>query len=293
MDKSKTIRIYEGINEKIATDFRKIRELPLKLQRYLFFSEMNGRNYHVTEITEDDDKIVVVSKNKRLIMGSYGLFEGEHNKLGITYNKKGRSSARLVIWGGRRIHDVREHIIKMLEHLEQWDALVIYKDTFLHGTVQPTKGMISAMMSGKITTKEECIKYYATYSLKDIKIKQELRTTALLKFFEEIHAPWQAVNILRSALDPNKLLANYLIPGNISRSDFYRSVNPQTIDRIHALDIKLKWETITEKELHTLVNTKYDKLGKIVHLWKAGATGNFKKHENIHIFVDDGGNLPF
>ena len=303
MSNSKTIRIYDKGHEEIAESFKELKRLPVKIQRFMFFKKYNGRSYNIKEVTEDDDKIVVVSKNKRLRMGSNGIFEYDAQKLGITYKKKGRSSARLVIWNGKRVYDVSFLIKTLLAYLDRDDANHLFDGNFFNGVVNPTKGMLSSIIAGKLKTKEDCVKYYATYSLRGVKIDHALRTDALCSFMQEMNYPWAVSNVLRSASNPNELLEKYSASDTTHTgklSSFLRNLETSTFNKIHALDLKIDWLNVTEKSLYRYIDKKYELAEGLVKVWIAGARGKFDGPPESKVnsyygykFGDPGELLPF
>ncbi|MHA2404334.1 MAG: hypothetical protein ACXADH_15150, partial [Candidatus Kariarchaeaceae archaeon] len=72
---SKTEYIISESQEKIRARIQEMKALSIPAQRILYFKGPQILQYTQTEITEDDEKIVVVRKMRQAGFGNNGIFE--------------------------------------------------------------------------------------------------------------------------------------------------------------------------------------------------------------------------
>lgn len=209
-EESKTELVLNPAQEEKRMECFKVMSMTKEMQRYLYFAGGLPSGYSVRLIVEKEDRISVLDKSYRLRYGNNGAFLGSHrDKSGISYFKKGRSSARLKIWGGTSLHDAHNLMQDLVKKVNP-SAQELLDNKVIREIA--TQGMISSIVSGSINDIKTAMQYYIRYSLRGMGINQDM-WEGLYGFFlyekRYNYAIHNKVLFLRTALNPNAILQEF------------------------------------------------------------------------------------
>jgi hypothetical protein len=256
---SKTEYIISESQEKIRARIQEMKALSIPAQRILYFKGPQILQYTQTEITEDDEKIVVVRKMRQAGFGNNGIFERTSSKDGLTYRKKGRRSSRLTLWYGGKYFQMKQEVETLMKYMNNEIGIALLNnEIFSREHVRMTPGLLSTIVAGGIDSLNGIMKYHATYSLRGIKIAKEYREQALYEYYKQCKNSYLGQIGLRYAYDVNKLLSYFhplwgdefkqgLVMGRINKcwqeKDFMNAVNPT-----------IAWADVDDDFLNQIIN---------------------------------------
>lgn len=195
-------------DQKIRNNMLKLMEQPKFVQTFMYHSDGINKIYQARVIVDKPDRISVIDKSFGLRIGTHGLFikQGSHNS-GVTYHKKGRSSARVRYWGTKQggPHNINQYdTLRGLANEVNPDCMHIL-DTEVIRQIN-TQGMLGSIIAGKTDTIVKAMEYYIRYSLRGVGVDIS-QAQNLYNFIDGMQFGFfTGIKALRVAKDPNEVL---------------------------------------------------------------------------------------
>jgi hypothetical protein len=304
---SNTRYVLEPHAKEALKNIKQLLQTPKKHQQFIFNS--NSRGVYVSEIlhytaigiTDGAEKVHVVERRNRVMRGSNGtlFIKGGNAVEGVTYNKKGRASSKLTVWGRHNIPSIMHtSVFKYLVETVNPSAQELLDNEIVKKIA--TKGLIGSILAGNITTKDQAMKYRITYLLKRSCGIQKEDSEALYHFYKEFGNRLEAEKILYNSLDP-RAVVNLFDPLFGDHTLRARLITDHKLfgDEIHAIADKISkkvdWTGMgfNPKEFLDRISRKEKGIKDIVHLWGGGPVLS-RNSRQVNYVVDSSLNdLPF
>ena len=245
---------------------------PKFVQTYAYHADKISKIYNARVIVDKPDRISVIDKSFSLRIGTHGLFikQGMHNS-GVTYHKKGRSSARLRYWGTKQGGHMNQHdtMIGLAKEVNP-DCVEILDKNVIRQI--GTQGMFGSIIAGKTDSLTKAMEYYIRYSLRGVGIDmaQALNLYRLIDGMQ--YGVHSGIKALRVAKNPNQVLE--LAKGSVTDPRITTMVEngSGTTDLALMVGEKVDWANPAfniDKEYTRLLNKKHD-IGKWLNMWEYG-----------------------
>jgi hypothetical protein len=304
---SNTRHILEESAQKARKNIDRILQSPKRYQDFVFNSTKSGLhvndalNYWDTSITNNDEKIHVVERRYRIMRGSNGNYfiKAGAPQEGVTYTKKGRVSSRITVWGRFNILSILERpVFKFLVDEVNPSA----KELLNNPTIKriATNGLIGSILAGKVTTRDEAMKYRITYLLKRSCGIQKEDSDALYHFYEHFNDRLRAEVILYNSLDPRAIvnLFDPLFGDHVVKQKFiadHKSCGDELQSKVQVTGDKIDWTAkgFNPKDFLDRISRKEKGIKDIVHLWGGGPVLSRKSRSVKGISYSVSDDLPF
>jgi len=263
-------------------------KLPLKLQKLLHYKRKLPAYISYIDIVEKEETISMISVKSSLGMGVKGIYKKPNQKTAFTFNKKGRSNARIRIWAGSKITDMRilmEELAKYLNINIEW---LNKKDLGLSALVTNpmTKGMWSMILTEKIKSYDDLLAYWVKYSLR-IKIDSQYLNEVRLLLSN--YYDYNTRRILHTSINPNELLEGLTripsinlghiqgmaqaFPNHFTKDPLFKCKNVEMLcENLQALDMKIDWLSTKEEfdDIEKKTINMIDKAVRLYEMWDKG-----------------------
>lgn len=252
--------ILNSTNQKIYDSIQDLLKKPKRYQKYMYYNECIDKRYFATMISENEEKISIVSSQYCLKVGNNGLYVKSLNlNAGITYYKKGRSNQRIYIWNTQ--NRLYWDLLLVLAEKLNLDNINLLKDTVVRTIA--TKGMLGSIFSDKIKTKTDVMSYYIRYSLRGIKINYS-NADLLYDYLSKDN--YMKILYLRLAKDPDDLLQNFDEKINNRMINCHHNL----INNVLALDEKIDWVCNDFDAEKKRLFKKQKRTEDLLQIWQGG-----------------------
>lgn len=249
---------------------KKLLEMPLAAQKF-HHSLGRGGSYAVKEFKEFEDKFIFIVKVISMHFShKNGFYTKSSVRIGVTFEKSGRSTARLRLWKNTTLND----LYTILNEVGRFIELDKGGITLLHQIAENdvyrslvTKGSLSAILSGKYKSMGDIPRHYLRYSVPELKIKPENWSKFMAFLMDCGKSKWKAVEFLRTSVYPNEFLENYEHGQMKVLSTKISPFVPTPL--VLSMDIKINW---IDKEVGDIeaFQDKFKALESIMKFWSNG-----------------------
>jgi hypothetical protein len=299
-----TITKYEltDRDQEIRQQMLDLMNKPKFVQNFMYHSDGIPKIYNARVIVDKPDRISVIDKSFGLRIGTNGLFikQGMHNS-GVTYHKKGRSSARVRYWGtkngGNRNSINQYDTLKGIAKEINPDCMDILNKEVIKQIA--TQGMLGSIIAGKTDTLTKAMEYYIRYSLRGVGVDMS-QAMNLYSFIDGMqYGVYSGIKALRVAKDPNEVLELAMSTTLDHRLRIMVEQGSVTTDLALMVGEKVDWASPTfniDREYSRLVKKK-ERISSQLRLWEGGPILEDKtpplKATNKMSPASLGNNLPF
>jgi hypothetical protein len=299
---SNTRYILDATAKQRKKDIEDLLKAPKRYQNVVFNSNARtpyttNMRYHATAISDNEDKVHVVTRQYIAMRGSSGNYfvKSGDPKMGFTYNKKGRASSRLTIWSRMPIlHVIDSDEFQHLVDAVQPSAKALLKDRTVRRLA--TKGLIGSILAGNIVTADQAMKYRITYLLKRAVGLQKEDSLALYNYYQHFTDRLVAEGTLYNSLDPRAVVNLFAPLGDvIGRQNFidsHKEYAQQLERRVQVTGDKIDWTGAGFKpeEFLDRISRKEKGIKDIVQLWGGGPVLS-RNSRSVYSKTDN--DLPF
>jgi hypothetical protein len=279
---------------------------PKFVQTYMFHKDKVTKVYNATVIVDKPDRISIINKSFALRIGNNGVFikQGKY-KTGVTYHKKGRSSARLRYWNTGPEHKGEQYsIVKAIAEEINPDCLHIFNSDVIKQI--GTQGMFGSIIAGKTDTIAKAMEYYIRYSLRGVGVNM----TPAENLYNFIHCmrygTYTGLKALRVAKDPNAVLElcadisdPLLAIKKVPRIAIITEESSAITDLALMVGEKIDWTapTFNADEIQKKLEEKVETVGRQIDMWDHGPVLKINKspqatNEMVSASIGTG-DLPF
>tara|TARA_R110002020_G_scaffold470466_1_gene696414 strand:+ start:908 stop:1759 length:852 start_codon:yes stop_codon:yes gene_type:complete len=276
MEKIDNKIFFDKLDYKKYVVYKELLNKPYEIQCLLYYKGNSYVPSHLSyyDLYEDEEKTCITLNLNKIKMGANSLYSKIENKKGITIHKKGRSNQKLRIWNGTSINDAWS-FLHDFGYLNNFN-----KDDYITNIL--TKGMLSLMISDKITTNSECYLYYAKYSLKLKKSIIDKYEDELINIMCAAQGSRNNIYSLRNILYISKniettiLHLDHSITHNIRNNILFNYSNSlqNLFDLVKALNIKVDIVNL-DLDLATKLSKEVDYKLKVFDIWEGDANINY------------------
>jgi hypothetical protein len=257
---------------------------PKFIQTYTYHRGLIPKQYSARVIVDKEDRISVIDKTFNLRIGTNGLFIKQGKLLsGVTYHKKGRSSARVRYWGstglgGNAAFSQYDTLIGVAKEINPSCMDILCSNVIKN---IGTKGMFGSILAGKVDTTTKAMEYYIRYSLRGTGVDLT-QADNMYKYIEGMKfGVYEGIKALRVAKDPNQVLE--LVNSNPTN----RILKIITDNSLGLTDLalmcgeKIDWTApgFTSESEYTRLSTKSQDIGKCINMWEGGVILRDKTHK--------------
>ena len=248
---------------------------PKFIQTYSYHRGLTPKHYSARVIVDKEDRISVIDKTFNLRIGTNGLFIKQGKLLsGVTYHKKGRSSARVRYWGSTGLggntafsqYDTLKGVAKEINP----SCMDILSSDVIKNI--GTKGMFGSILAGKVDTTTKAMEYYIRYSLRGVGVDLT-QADNMYKYIEGMKfGVYEGIKALRVAKDPNQVLE---LVNSDSNNRILKLITDNSLgltDLALMCSEKIDWTApgFNSESEYIRLNTKSKSIEKSINMWEGG-----------------------
>jgi len=261
-------------DEKLYQKMRIITQLPLPTQRLMYFNgASHPSQFWKRTVIETPEQIKLVRHVYSLKWGKNGYYikAVSHRGAWVVYKKQGRVTSRLQY---PRFSDNQDQVTLAYELAKYMNIdITSFENNKFFNQIN-TRGMMSSILAGKITTLEDAITYYNTYSLRcGVNKENAPLILEVLNVYKtnNKYAHWHlAKSVISQAHDPNEFLKQFQAMEDFKEKSQFLVKCTEMVQLAEMLNTKIDWISMDLDKTRLDLARKAKVIKEILCLWDGG-----------------------